>query len=494
MKYTLKTLDDKRIEFVIQVEKKEWDEALENAYKENKAKYNIQGFRKGHAPRKVIEKTYGDTVFYDDAASSCFYRYYFEALSKEKGVEPVASPEVAINKIDDNGLELSVKVTPKPEVKLGKYKGLDIKAGKVSVSKDEIDHELEHLRESRVKFVSVDREIKTGDTATIDFSGSVDNVKFEGGSATDYDLEIGSKSFIDNFEEQLVGLKKGDKKNVEVKFPENYHVDNLKGKPAIFEVEIKDVKEKVFPELNDKFADEVSEFSTLEELRNDTERKLLDRKEKEERSKQENKLIDEIVDEATVEIPQIMVDEQVEDYIKDFEYRLSYQGLNLDGYLRYAGITLDELKKSRVDDARRTVKTRLVLEKIIVDEKLDITDKELLEKFNGIDSKNKVKSLEDVRKTMGEEQFNYFANSMLLNKLMNFLKENNNLEGKIEKEGKATSAKKTTTSASSKKATTSSGSKKTATGVKKTSTKKAESSKEDKVKKTTTTKKSSAKK
>ena len=340
--------------------------------------------------------------------------------------------------------------------------------------------------------MSVDREIKTGDTATIDFSGSVDNVKFEGGSATDYDLEIGSKSFIDNFEEQLVGLKKGDKKNVEVKFPENYHVDNLKGKPAVFEVEIKDVKEKVFPELNDKFADEVSEFSTLEELRNDTERKLLDRKEKEERSKQENKLIDEIVDEATVEIPQIMVDEQVEDYIKDFEYRLSYQGLNLDGYLRYAGITLDELKKSRVDDARRTVKTRLVLEKIIVDEKLDITDKELLEKFNGIDSKNKVKSLEDVRKTMGEEQFNYFANSMLLNKLMNFLKENNNLEGKIEKEGKATSAKKTTTSASSKKATTSV--KKTATGVKKTSTKKAESSKEDKVKKATTTKKSSAKK
>ena len=428
MKYTKKLLEDKRIEFTINVNKNEWEEALENAYKENKGKYNIQGFRKGHAPRKVIEKTYGDTVFYDDAINNAFYRYYFEILSKEKEVEPVTNPDIRVSKIDDNGLELVVTIIPKPEVTLGEYTGLEIEKKQVKVSKEEVSHELEHMRESRVKFVSVDREVKNGDVATIDFEGSVDNVKFEGGSATDFDLEIGSKSFIDNFEDQIVGLKKGDTKAVKVTFPENYHVDTLKGKPAVFKVTVKDVKEKVYPELNDTFADEVSEFSTLKELEEDTKKKLKERKEKEEASQRESKLIEKIVDNASVEIPQIMVDEQVDDFIKDFEYRLSYQGLSLDGYLKYANTTLDDLRKSRIEDARKTVKTRLVLEKIMVKEKLDITDEDIVNKFSEHAPDKKTVTIEDVRKTMGEEQFNYFANSLLLSKLMTFLKSKNKLD------------------------------------------------------------------
>lgn len=428
MKYTKKLLEDKRIEFTINVNKNEWEEALENAYKENKGKYNIQGFRKGHAPRKVIEKTYGDTVFYDDAINNAFYRYYFEILSKEKEVEPVTNPDIRVSKIDDNGLELVVTIIPKPEVTLGEYTGLEIEKKQVKVTKEEVSHELEHMRESRVKFVSVDREVKNGDVATIDFEGSVDNVKFEGGSATDFDLEIGSKSFIDNFEDQIVGLKKGDTKDVKVTFPENYHVDTLKGKPAVFKVTVKDVKEKVYPELNDTFADEVSEFSTLKELEEDTKKKLKERKEKEEASQRESKLIEKIVDNASVEIPQIMVDEQVDDFIKDFEYRLSYQGLSLDGYLKYANTTLDDLRKSRIEDARKTVKTRLVLEKIMVKEKLDITDEDIVKKFSEHAPDKKKVTIEDVRKTMGEEQFNYFANSLLLNKLMTFLKSKNKLD------------------------------------------------------------------
>lgn len=428
MKYTKKLLEDKRIEFTINVNKNEWEEALENAYKENKGKYNIQGFRKGHAPRKVIEKTYGDTVFYDDAINNAFYRYYFEILSKEKEVEPVTNPDIRVSKIDDNGLELVVTIIPKPEVTLGEYTGLEIEKKQVKVSKEEVSHKLEHMRESRVKFVSVDREVKNGDIATIDFEGSVDNVKFEGGSATDFDLEIGSKSFIDNFEDQIVGLKKGDTKDVKVTFPENYHVDTLKGKPAVFKVTVKDVKEKVYPELNDTFADEVSEFSTLKELEEDTKKKLKERKEKEEASQRESKLIEKIVDNASVEIPQIMVDEQVDDFIKDFEYRLSYQGLSLDGYLKYANTTLDDLRKSRIEDARKTVKTRLVLEKIMVKEKLDITDEDIVNKFSEHAPEKKKVTIEDVRKTMGEEQFNYFANSLLLNKLMTFLKSKNKLD------------------------------------------------------------------
>ena len=428
MKYTKKILDDKRVEFTIQVEKKEWEDALENAYKENKGKYNIQGFRKGHAPRKVIEKTYGDTVFYDDAINNSFYRYYFEILSKEKEVEPVTNPDIRVSKIDDNGLELVVTVIPKPEVTLGEYTGLTVEKKEVKVTKEEVDHELEHMREARVKYVGVDREVKNGDVVTIDFEGSVDGVKFDGGSATDFDLEIGSKSFIDNFEDQLIGLKKGEVKDVNATFPENYHVDSLKGKKAVFKVTVKDVKEKVYPELDDKFADEVSEFSTLKELTDDTKKKLKERKEKEEASQRESRLIEKIVDSAKVDVPEIMVEEQVDDFIKDFEYRLSYQGLNLDGYLKYANTTLEDLRKSRMEDARKTVKTRLVLEKIIVNEKLDVTDEDIVNKFNEHARDKKTVTIEDVRKTMGEEQFNYFANSLLLNKLMNFLKSKNKLD------------------------------------------------------------------
>lgn len=425
MKYKLKTLEDKRIELTINVDKKEWDDALEHAYESTKGKYAVQGFRKGHAPRKVIEKTYGDTVFYDEAIDNCFYRYYFEVLSKEKTLEPVAAPDVNISKIDDSGLELVVKILNKPEVTLGSYKDLTVEKEKVEVTDHDVEHELEHMREHRVKFVEVDRAIKNGDTATIDFSGSVDGVKFDGGTATDFDLEIGSHSFIDNFEDQLVGLKKGDKKDVNVTFPKEYHAEDLKGKPAVFEVEIKSVKERVLPELNDAFADETSEFSTLAELKEDLKKKITARKEREVASKQESKLIDMIVDASTVEVPQVMVDNQVEDYIKDFEYRLQYQGLSLDGYLQYAGTTLDALKESRKEDAKKTVKTRLVLEQILKNENITVTEKDIEEKFN--EKADKKKSIKEIKKTLGEEQYNYMENSLLLNKLMTFLKTNNKL-------------------------------------------------------------------
>ena len=426
MKYEKKILDDKRIEVKLNVSKEEWNSALEHAYESNKGKYSVQGFRKGHTPRKVIEKTYGDTVFYDDAIDDCFYRYYFEMLSKEKDIKPVSAPEVNISKIDENGLELILRITQEPEVALGDYKGITIEKKEIKVSASEVNHELEHMKESRAKFVSVDREIKNGDTATIDFVGSIDGKKFDGGSAEDFDLEIGSKSFIDNFEDQLVGLKKGDKKDVKVTFPENYHVDDLKGKPAVFAVEVKDVKEKQYPEIDDKFADEVSEFSTLKELKEDIKKKLVERKTREEQNEAESKLIDKICENAKVEIPQVMVDNQVEDFIKDFERRLSYQGLNLDGYLKYTGTTLEDLRKSRVEDAKKTVKTRLVLTAIMEKEKIDVTEQEIADKFNE-GTKDKPKTIEEIQKTLGSDQYNYMANSLLLNKLMKFLKENNTL-------------------------------------------------------------------
>lgn len=426
MKYTKKELKDKRVEVKLTLDNKEWEEAVNAAYEKNKAKYNVQGFRKGKAPRKVLEKNYGASLFYDDAIDGCFYRYYFEVLSKEKTLEPVAMPEVSIDKVSPEGLEMTLVITNKPGVELGDYKGIEIEKAEVKVTKAEVDHELKHMLEHHVKFVEVEREIKLGDTATIDFSGSVDGVKFDGGTATDFDLEIGSHSFIDTFEDQLIGLKKGDKKDVVVTFPTDYHEASLKGKKSVFEVVIKGVKEKQYPELNDTFASEVSEFETLKELTDDTKKKMLEAKKKQLEAESENKLIEKIVDNAKVEVPQVMVDQQVEDYIKDFEYRLSYQGLSLQGYLQYANTTIEDLKKSRQEDAKKTVKTRLVLEEIIKKENIVVTDKDLEEKFNE-NNKDKKKTIEEIKKTLGQEQLNYFENSLLLNKLMAFLKENNKI-------------------------------------------------------------------
>ena len=426
MKYELKTLKDKKIEIQISLDAKEWDEAQEAAYKKTKGRYNIHGFRKGSAPRRVIEKTYGQGVFFEDAIDGCFYQYYFEVLQKEKDIQPIDAPALSIKEISENGLVLVATVENKPEVKLGDYKGLTVKKEEVKVGAKEVDAEIEKMVASRARFIEVsDRAVENGDIATIDFSGSVDGVKFEGGTAQDYDLEIGSHSFIDNFEDQVVGMKVGETKDVNVTFPENYHVDTLKAKPAVFEVTVKAIKTKQLPELNDAFASEVSEFENLADLKADIKRKLTEDAAHEAEHKQEAQLIDMVVDNANVEVPAIMVEHQVEDFIRDFEYRLSYQGLNLADYLKYMGQTIEELKASRKEDAERTVKTRLVLEAIVTAEKLEVTDKDLEDKYN--EGKDGKKTIADIKNELKDEQFAYFENGVLINKLMNFLKSNNNL-------------------------------------------------------------------
>ncbi len=426
MKYELKTLKDKKIEIEISLDAKEWEDAQDAAYKKTKGRYNIHGFRKGSAPRKVIEKTYGPGVFFEDAIDGCFYRYYFEVLQNEKSIEPIDAPALSIKEISENGIVIVATVENKPEVTLGEYKGITVKKDAVKVGEKEVKAELDRMVASRARFIEVtDRKVENGDLATIDFSGSVDGVKFEGGTATDYELEIGSHSFIDNFEDQVVGMAIGEKKDVNVTFPDNYHVDSLKSKPAVFEVTVKAIKAKELPELNDAFASEVSEFETLADLKADIEKKLKDEAEHEAEHKQEAKLIDAVVDNAKLDVPAVMIEHQIDDFIKDFEYRLSYQGLNLADYLKYMGQTMEELRASRKEDAERTVKTRLVLEAIVVTEKLDVTDEDVADKYN--EGKEKKKTIEEIKKELKGEQFAYLQNSVLLNKLMKFLKTNNNL-------------------------------------------------------------------
>ncbi len=425
MNYTKNTLADNRLEVLLKIDKPEWDEALQSAYAKTKNKYSVQGFRAGHAPRKVIEKTYGDTVFFDEAINICFYKNYLEFLQKEKTVHPATTPEINVNKIDENGLELRLLITPKPQVTLGAYKGMDIEIADFKLSEEELNRdlsrELEYLRNSRVKFVEVNRAAQAGDVATIDFEGEIDGVKFDGGTATDHDLEIGTGSFIDNFEDQLIGLKKGDKKAVKVTFPANYHEEKFQNKPATFAVTIKAVKEKVLPELNDTFVDEVSEFSTLKELKDSLTNRIVSQRTKEKQADANNKLIETIVENAKVDIPEIMVENQMDDFVHDFEHRLSHQGLTLDGYLKYSNISQNDFRESRREDARKTVKTRLVLEEIIEKENVTVTDADIEEKYNEFQKPSKKKSAAAVRKQMGEDQFAYFENSLLLNKLMTFL-------------------------------------------------------------------------
>ncbi len=426
MKYELKTLKDKKVEIEISLDAKEWETAIEDAYKKTKGKFNIHGFRKGAAPRKVIEKTYGPSIFFEDAIDGCFYRYYFEILQKETSVEPIDAPALSIKSIDENGLVIVATVECKPEVTLGDYKGLTIKKDAVKIGEKEVKAELDRMVSSRARFIEVsDRAVENGDLATIDFSGSIDGVKFEGGTATDYDLEIGSHSFIDNFEDQIIGMNIGDKKDVNVTFPKNYHVDELKNKPAVFEVTVKAIKTKQLPELNDEFASEVSEFETLADLKADIKTKLTEQAEHEAMHKQEADLIDAVTANAKVEVPEVMVEHQIDDFINEFEYRLGYQGLRLEDYLKYLGQTMEELRASRKEDAAKSVKTRLVLEAIVKAENLDVTDADVEEKYN--EGKEKKKTIEEIRKELKSEQIAYMQNGILMNKLMKLLKENNTL-------------------------------------------------------------------
>lgn len=424
MKYSVNK-EKNQYKITITLDEKEWSEAIENAYQKNKGKYNIQGFRKGKAPRKVIEQTYGKGIFFEDAIDGCFYKYYFEILGKEKQIEPIDAPQVDIKDLSDKGITLIAVVDNKPEVVLGVYKGLTVQKDKVTVKESEIDLELSKMADSRAKFVEVTRPVQNGDYVTIDFAGKVDGVLFEGGTAMDYELEIGSHTFIDNFEEQIIGMNIGEKKDINVKFPDNYHTETLKGKPAVFEVTVKNIKTKELPTIDDKFADDCSEFSTLEELKKDIKNKIKLRKERDAEQKQEEEILKMITDASKVEIPQSLIDRQVEDFLRDFEYRLSYQGLKLEEYVNYMGTTIEDLKKDKRVDAENTVKTRLVIEKILTDENITVSDQDIADKYNI--GKEKPLSIAEVKKELNNEQLAYMENGLLLKKFFDFLKANNNM-------------------------------------------------------------------
>ena len=378
MSVQVEKLEKNMAKLTVEVSAEDFKAAIKKAFNKNKNRFAIPGFRKGKAPQAMIEKMYGEGVFYEDAADEAINASYAEAM-KESGLDIVSRPEVTIEKIGkDEPFVYSALVAVKPEVTLGQYKGVEVEKADASVSAEDVEAELKKVQEQNARLLTVeDHGVEDGDQTVIDFEGFVDGKGFEGGKAEDYPLTIGSHSFIDTFEEQLIGKKIGEECEVNVTFPTEYHAADLAGKPATFKVTVKEIKVKELPELNDEFASEVSEFDTLDEYKKDVEKKLAEKKEIEANSKNEDAVVAKVVENATMEIPDKMIDAQAENMVQDMARRMQSQGLSLDMYLKYTGMTVEQIKEQARPDAEKRIRTRLVLEAVAKAENIQISDEKV---------------------------------------------------------------------------------------------------------------------
>ncbi len=378
MSVQVEKLEKSMAKLTIEVSAEEFEAAMQKAYIKSKNKIQLQGFRKGKAPRAMVEKIYGPGVFYEDAANIIIPDAY-EAAAKESELEIVSQPQIDVTQIEKGkSFIFTAEVAVKPVVTLGEYKGLKYENRPVEVTDEEVETELKKVQEQQASTETVeDRAAEMGDIVTIDYEGSVDGVPFDGGKADDYDLTLGSHSFIDTFEDQLVGKKTGEETEVNVTFPEQYHAAELAGKPAVFKVTVKAIKTKVLPELDDEFASEVSDFETLDEYKADLKAKALERKEKEAKTAKENDLVNQVIENATMEIADAMVVTQARNMVNDFAQRLQMQGMTLEQYMQYTGMDRDKLVEQMKPQALKRIQSRLVLEAVADAEKIAVSDEEV---------------------------------------------------------------------------------------------------------------------
>lgn len=382
MSLQVEKLENNTAKLTIEVEASKFDKAIQKAYQKNKNKFNIPGFRKGKVPYAMVEKMYGAAVFYEDAANELISGAYAQA-AEESGLEIVARPEINVTQIEKGKpFIFEAEVTTKPEVKLGKYKGIKVEKADVTVTDEEVAEELDKVKEQNARLVAADdKAVEDGDQTTIDFEGFVDGVAFEGGKGEDYPLTIGSHSFIDTFEEQLIGKKVGEEVEVNVTFPENYQAKELAGKPAMFKVTIKEIKVKEYPELDDDFAQDVSEFDTLDEYKEDIKKNLTEKKEKEAEAEKESKVIEAIVNDAEMDIPEKMVEAQAEQILEEFAQNIAMQGISFEQYLQFTGATVDQMKEQVKPQAQARVESSLVLEAVVKAENIEATEEEVEEEI-----------------------------------------------------------------------------------------------------------------
>ena len=374
---TMEKIEKNKVKLTFSVDAARFEEGMQYSYNKNKGNIAVQGFRKGKAPRKLIEAQYGKAVFYDDAINFVMPEAY-ETAVKENNLDVVSRPEIDVTAIDENGVSFTAEVYTKPEVKLGEYKGLKYTKMDEEPTDEEIVAELKKEQEKNARIVTVtDRPVQNGDIATIDFKGFMDGEAFEGGEGKDFDLEIGSHSFIDTFEDQLVGKNVGDDVEVNVTFPENYGQASLAGKPAKFEVEIKDIKVKELPELNDEFVQDTTEFENLNEYKNEIAGKLIVAKKQQAKNKMEEDLVTALVEGCEMDVPQVMIDNDIDMKIEDFSRNIQSQGLSLDVYLQYMGQTVESMREAYRPMSEKQVKARLALEAVANAENFTVEEADL---------------------------------------------------------------------------------------------------------------------
>lgn len=424
MSYTVENLEKSMAKITITVSAEAFEEAMVKSYNKNKKSISIQGFRKGKAPRKMVEKLYGPEVFYEDAANFAIPDAYEEA-AKECGLEIVSRPDFDLVDIG-KGKEFifTATVAVKPEVTLGEYKGIEVEKKTVKVMAADVNAEIDRVREQNSRMITIeDRGIKKDDTAVIDFEGFVDGEPFEGGKGEDYLLVIGSHSFIDTFEDQLVGKKTGEDVEVNVTFPEEYHEASLKGKPALFKVTIKEIKMKELPKLDDEFASEVSEFETLKEYKASVKKNLTERRKEEAKREKENTVVEKVVENITVELPDPMVDEQTQQMIQEFAGRLSQQGLSFEQYMQMTGMTPEALMGQMKPEAEKRIRTRLALEAIVKAEGIKATAKEIEKEIENMASMYQME-VDKVKEMIGDNEKDQIAQDVAVQKAVDFVVKN----------------------------------------------------------------------
>jgi len=423
MKYKL-AKKKTQAEISFELTNEEWNEAVEKAYNKTKGKYGIPGFRKGKVPRKIIERNYGFDVFFEDAFNEFFPDAYSKALDENPDVYPVDRPNIKWDAMDETGVKFTVTVTLKPEVALGEYKGIKLKKVVHNVTGKEIDAEVETARQRAGRKVTVEgREAKNDDYVIIDYCGAIDGVKFAGGTAEKQELHLGSKQFIPGFEEGVEGMKIGDTKLIEVDFPEDYHSKDLAGKKAGFTVTLHEIKVMEIPKLDDEFAKDVSGFDTFKEYKDDVKKRLVETAKRKSDSENENALIEKIVKNVKIEVPECMVETHLDYMLEDFAMRLKYQGMKIDDYYKYTGSSEKEFRKAKKEQAEVDVKIRLTLEAIIKAEKIEATEKDIDEKIAEL-AKAMSKTVEEVKESTTPDRIEYIKNDVVMGKVFEMLKNN----------------------------------------------------------------------
>lgn len=421
MSLQVEKLEKNMAKLTVEVPAERFIEALKTSYNKNKNRFNIPGFRKGKAPQAMVEKMYGVGVLYEDAAEEIIDSTYAQAM-KDSELDIVSRPEISVEQIEKGkSFIYTALVAVKPEVTLGEYKGIEIERAKPEVTDDDIENELKKVQDQNSRLVSVeDRPVQDGDQTVIDFEGFVDGEPFEGGKAEAYPLTIGSHSFIDTFEDQLIGKNIGEEVEVNVTFPAEYHAAELAGKPALFKVTVKEIKAKELPELNDEFAGEVSEFETLDEYKADIKAKLSETKQQQATTENENNVVNKVVENASMEIPDAMIDQQVRNMIEDTARRIQSQGISLDQYMQFTGMTMDKLQGQFRPQAEKQIRTRLVLEAVAAKEDLQVSDDAVEAEIKKMADTYKMEA-DQVKSIMGESGIKQMKEDLAVQEAVDFL-------------------------------------------------------------------------